>query len=123
MPVAARLTRDRARATNVPLAPALSGTSRSLAGSSRRRSGLLSQVDVAFCKQVLAPYKRGGYQLYTDAELSIRSAESHRACGNSALEQRSLSGISLLPTDAVGQHFRRDEDRSLRQDREVERIA
>jgi hypothetical protein len=39
------------------------------------------------------------------------------------LEQRSLSGLGLLPTDAVGQHLQRDEDRSLCQDREVERIA
>lgn len=66
------------------------------------------------------PHKRGLQGVQADAELSIRSADSHRACGNSALEQRSLNGVGLLPTDAVGQHLRCDEDRSLCQDREVE---
>jgi len=58
-----------------------------------------------------------------DAELSIHSADSHRGCGNGSLEHGGVSGIALLPTEAVGQHQRRDEDRSLRQDREVQRIA
>src|SRR5215472_9544982 len=58
-----------------------------------------------------------------DAELSIRSADGHRARGNGLPEQGSLGGLALLPANAVGQHLRRDEDRSLCQDREVQRIA
>ena len=79
------------------------------------------QQVVAGC--TLASCKRGHNVVQADAELSIRLADGHRTRGNSALEQRSLSGLSLLPTNAVGQHLRRDEDRSLCQDREVERIA
>jgi hypothetical protein len=77
----------------------------------------------AICKQDLDLTSEWSAGVKADDELSIRFADSHRACGNGSLEQGGLSGIALLPTNAVDQHLRRDEDRSPCQDREVERIA
>jgi hypothetical protein len=81
------------------------------------------QVETVICTQVLTPTSEWSPGVRADGELPIRSADSHRTCGNGSLKHGSLSGIALLPADAVGQHLGCDEDRSLCQDREVQRIA
>jgi hypothetical protein len=111
-----RFTVTRARRANVPQAGLSAGRPRIVAET--------SQADSAGLVPVTRSFQAKGHEVVqAGAELSIRSADNHRACGNGSSEQGSLGGIAPLSSDAVGQHLRRDEDRRLCQDREIQRIA